>query len=116
MPNPPRLSALPAALFLAGLGLSLHYGNEWRALPRYSAAEIAQSVELNLALDLRRQAPDAPPPDEAALDRLRERIGTELRAEIERERREVLRGFGAGALALALSLGQMFWLRRQASR
>lgn len=115
MPNPPRLSALPAALFLAGLGLSLHYGNEWRALPSYSAAEIAQSVELNLALDLRRQAAGASP-DDAELDRMRERISAELRAEIERERREVLRGFGAGALALGLSLGQMFWLRRQASR
>ena len=108
----PPLAGFPAALFLAGLGLSLYYADAWWRLPSYSEQDIAASVELNLAMDLqsRGKSPQAIPEPELAL--MRQGLRQELDTQITVERREVQRGFAAGATALLLSLGQMFWLRR----
>jgi len=109
----PRLAGLPAALFLTGLGLSLYFGNQWRLLPTYTEADIAQSVELNLAMDLQRQGQTAPG-DVARLAALRSTLDMELRAEIAHERQEILKGLAAGAAALMISLMQMIWSYRLA--
>lgn len=110
----PRLAGFPAALFLTGLGLGLYYADAWWRLPQYSESDIAASVELNMAMDLRRQGLTAIPTAEESA--LRIRLKQELRQEIARERNEALRGLGAGVLALVLSLGQLFWWRRHAAR
>lgn len=109
----PRLTALPAVLFLVGLGLSLHYGHAWWRLPVYSEDDIAASVELNLAMDLQRGRSLAAAPDSAALSGLRRQLEQELRSEIKKERLEVMQAFAGSLGALALSIGQMYWLRRR---
>ncbi|TAJ55766.1 MAG: hypothetical protein EPN60_02970 [Nevskiaceae bacterium] len=109
----PKLTALPATLFLVGLGLSLHYGNAWWRLPSYTEEDIAASVELNLAMDLQRGHATTPGGDRGELAALRGQLDQELRAEIKRERREVMQAFAGGIGALILSVAQMYWLRRR---
>lgn len=109
----PRLAGFPAALFLTGLGLSMYFGNQWRILPTYSEEEIAQSVELNLAIDLQRQGQQASV-DDPKLVSLRAKLDSEVRDEIAREQKEIFKGLAAGSVALLISLMQMIWLRRAA--
>lgn len=110
--NKPTLSAFPAALFLAGLGLTMHYGYVLWKLPVYDETAVDQSVELNLAMDLRRLPPGRL--TVAELDRRRAALREEIRSEIRRERREAMQATVGGLGALALALGQFVWLRRQA--
>ncbi len=110
-----RFSAIPALLFSVGLGLVFYYGSLWAQLPVYSPAEIAQSVEINLALDLQRRGATMAA-DSLEAQRLREALHTELLAEIQRERREAQRLVGAGLVALLMGLTQMFLLRRMTAR
>ena len=111
----PRLTALPAVLFLVGLGLSLHYGHAWWRLPVYSEDDVAASVDLNLAMDLQRRS-GGTPLDVASLEAMRRKVDQEIRADIAHDREGVQRGFAAGTAALLLSLSHMLWLRRLAGR
>ena len=113
--NKPTLSAFPAALFLAGLGLTMNYGYALWKMPAYSETDVEQSVELNLAMDLRR----LPPSSALAvseLDRRRATLREEIRTEIRRERREAMQALAGGLGALVLSVGQFVWLRHGASK
>ena len=110
-----RLAGFPAALFAAGLGLTMYFGYGWWQLPSYSDAEIEQSVELNLAMDMQHRGPTLAR-DAATVDRLRQQVGDEVRGDIRRERQEQLRGFAAGLIALVLSLGQLVYLQLSARR
>ena len=106
-----RFSALPALMFAVGLGLVFYYGDIWYGLPRYSEAEIEQSVELNLALALRAQAASV------LVNRAtRDSIRAELLAEIRQEQRDAQQGFAIGVVVCAVGLLQMLMLRRMAQR
>jgi hypothetical protein len=77
-------------------------------LPQYSEADIDASAELNLQLDLQRQ-PGAP--DAAALASLRAKTRADVVAGIERERRQVETGLGAGLIALVAAVGNLVLMR-----
>jgi uncharacterized membrane protein YphA (DoxX/SURF4 family) len=109
----PRFAAFPALLFAIGLGLSLHYGHAWLRMPDYSEAEIEQSVELNLALALRRQPPATAP---TGLDTQRGLIREALRDEIQQERWQIQSRVALGLILLTAGFAQMWLLRRAASR
>lgn len=108
----PRLTALPAVLFLVGLGLSLHYGHAWWRLPVYSEEDIAASVELNLAMDVQNGRVAATSSNPGEIASVRKRLEQELRSEIKRERLQVMQAFAGGVVALILSIIQMYWQRR----
>lgn len=93
----------------------MYFGYGWWQLPVYSEAEIEQSVDLNLAMDLQHRGP-ALAHDTATVERLRQQLADEVRGEIRRERQEQLRGFAAGLIALVLSVGQLAYLRLSAKQ
>lgn len=101
----PRLTALPAALFLGGLGLSLYGAQALWNLPAYSELDIEHSVELNLAMDLRRE----PITNQGALsaqsiEQRRQLLASEIREEISKERREPLQTLLIGLVMLSFAL------------
>lgn len=103
---------MPFMLLAIGIGLSSYYGRQWQQLPRYSEDELAASTELNLRLDLQRRSEIL---SAEALQRRREQIGAELRADIARERTQIETGLGAGLIALVIAGGNfmlMLLLRR----
>lgn len=101
-PPPAAVGALVAAL---GFGLALWHGWDWYQLQRWTAAEIEQSVDLNLALDLSRTQTAAPSAEETHA--MRDRIRAELQAEIEKEL-EKPRGYVVAGVIIGLfGLGQM---------
>jgi hypothetical protein len=109
--NPRALAFLLAAV---GIGLAAYYGERLRTLPAWTDAEIEQSVELNLQLELQRRGPHLQPAGER-LERLREALRAEVVAEIGRERAKLERGLGIGLLMLVLGAGQWLaglWLQR----
>lgn len=113
----PRFSVLPAMMFAVGLGLVFYYGDLWHGRPVYSAAELEQSAELNLMLDLHRQGPaKVAELDQAAVQALRQKMLDEVQAEILREQRDIQRGLGTGVVLAMLGLLQMWLIRRAASR
>lgn len=93
------------ALAAAGLGLLAWYGEQLWRLPAWSEAEIEQSVELNLALELQRRGPHLRPEGER-LDDLRRTLRQEVEAEIRHDRRQLERWVGFGALLTVFGLGQ----------
>lgn len=107
----PKLTALPATLFLVGLGLSLHYGHAWWRLPVYTEQELENSVELNLALDLQREHRDQPVSD-SELSKRREQLRAEVLALVDAEKKEKQSGLTAGLLMLILCLSYFVWLSR----
>jgi hypothetical protein len=111
----PKLTALPATLFLVGLGLSLHYGHAWWRLPVYTEQELENSVELNLALDLQREHRDQPASD-SELAKRREQLRAEVLALVYAEKKEKQSGLTAGLLMLTLSLSYFVWLTRARPR
>ncbi len=111
----PRFAAIPALFFAVGLGMMFYYGDLCYQLPVYSQAEIEQSVELNLVLDLR-QRDTALVADPAQLTQRRADIRSSLLTEIQQEQWQAQRGIGIGLILLAMGLGQMFVLRRYATR
>ena len=112
MPKP-RLAAFPAALFLAGLGLSLYYADAWWRLPTYSEAEVMQSVELNLAIDLRREiGNNSPPLTEDSVRMRRQQLESEIRREIATDRRVALRNMLVGLAVLLAAIVQLKLLTR----
>lgn len=96
--NPKIFSALAISI---GIGLCGYYGLQWYELPRWSEAELAQSVELNLALDLKRMGPLLEPKGKR-LETLRQIVRSEVETEINRDRNAIWRGLLAGLVALAL--------------
>jgi hypothetical protein len=114
LPRNPRAFGLVLAAI--GLGVVLWYGEQRARLPQWSEAEIAQSVELNLQLDLQRRGPHLQP-GEDRLEALRRTLRAEVEAEIRREREQLDRWIGAGLLLLVFGAGQWFAdvLRRRAS-
>ena len=110
--NPRAFAFVLAAV---GLGLVAFYGEQRWRLPAWSEAEIAQSVELNLALELQQRGPHLQPAGER-LDALRRTLRAEIEAEIRRERAEPERWIGLGLLLIVLGAGQWIAdvLRRRA--
>lgn len=98
--------AMAFVLIAFGLGLTAWYGEQWYRLPQWSEAEIAQSVELNLSLDLQRLGPHLQPTGER-LAELRGRVRAEVEAEIGRERHEIERWLGLGLVLIVLGAGQL---------
>ena len=92
-------------LVAAGLGLLGYYGEQRYRLPEWSEAEIEQSVDLNLALELQRRGPHLQPTGER-LEALRHTLRAEVEAEIRQDRRELERWIGLGALLVVFGLGQ----------
>jgi hypothetical protein len=107
----PRLLAF--LLVAVGIGLAAYYGElRWR-LPAWSDAEIEQSVELNLSLELQRRGPHLQPgPDR--VEALRAMVRAEIEAEIRRERQEPERWIGLGLLLVVVGLG--LWAREVLAR
>lgn len=110
----PRFALAPALLFAVGLGMAIHHADIWSRLPEFSAAELEQSVEVNLAIDLQQHSGRATPSD-GELRALRRQIRAELDAEIIHERRAAQRGFATGFSLLLAGLALMIWLRRMAA-
>jgi len=114
-PQKPRLAALPAMMFAAGLGMVFWYGHALWTLPAYSPAEIEQSVELNLMLDLqRRDASFAT--DAVKLSQLRTQLHGEVTAAIASDKRQLQRYIGVGLVLTLMGLTQMMLLHRMAAR
>lgn len=111
----PRLAALPAILFAGGLGMVFWYGHALSELPRYSPAEIEQSVELNLMLDLQRRDPTFAN-DSGKVSQLRMQLHDEVTAAIAQDKTELQRYIGAGVVMTLVGLAQMLLLRRMAAR
>ena len=102
----PRVFAF--LLIAVGVGLIGYYGEQRWRLPAWSEAEIEQSVELNLALDLQRRGPYLQPAGER-LEQLRDALRAEVRAEIRRDRENLERWIGFGAILCVL--GAAHWLK-----
>ncbi len=111
----PRLQMLPAMMFAVGLGMAMHNGYTLWRLPHYSAAEIEQSTEFNLAADLTRREPGFAA-DAAQVERLRAQVRGEVVAAIAAERRGPQRYAAIGLLLSALGLAQLLLLRRFGAR
>lgn len=98
--------ALAFFLLAAGGGLFAWYGEQWYRLPQWSEAEIAQSVELNLALDEQRRG-SLLPLDAEKRERLRALVRAEVEADIRRDRDALAKWMGLGAVLMVLGLGQL---------
>jgi len=110
--NPRAFAFVLAAI---GLAVAAWHGEQRLRLPQWSAAEIEQSVELNLQLELQRRGPHLQPQGERLGD-LRRALRAEVEAEIRRERDTLDRWIGLGLLLLVFGVAQ--WagdaLRRRA--
>lgn len=93
-------------LIAIGLGLLGYYGEQRWRLPTWSEAEIEQSVELNLALDLRHRGPHLQPAGEK-LEALRRAIRAEVEADIRLERENLESWMGVGAILCMLGAGHL---------
>lgn len=98
-----------------GLGICLYYGMEWYELPRYTEAEIDQSTELNLQMDLQRMGAHLQPktPDELAI--MRAKLRYEITDSIKQQNDKVHLRFSVGLIALIIGVGQLFssWMIQQ---
>jgi cytochrome P450 len=101
--------ALAFVLLAAGVGLLGYYGEQRYRLPQWSEAEIAQSVELNLAMDLQRRGPHLQPAGER-LQQLRDSIRAEVEAEIRSERETLDKWIGLGLVLVVLGAGQLVYV------
>lgn len=102
--NPRAFAFLLTAI---GVGLVAYYGEQLWRLPQWNETEIAQSVELNLAVELQRRGPHLQPTGER-LEALRRTLRAEIEAEIRRDRLPLERWIGFGAMLIVFGLGQ--WL------
>lgn len=110
-----RFTALPALLFAVGLGMLMFHGHAWWRLPAYSADDIEQSVELNMAIDLQRRATTGGFSPEQ-VERLRAQVRDEVVAAIAADQNEALRYMGIGLLLTLMGLSMMWLLNRMAAR
>ncbi|WP_157622770.1 hypothetical protein [Solimonas soli] len=97
-------SAFPFMLLIAGVGLTGWYGLQWTKLPKYSDADLAASVELNVQLELQSQRAQT---TQEGIERLRAQTRQDLLADIAHERQEVETGLGAGLIALVAGIGNL---------
>ncbi len=111
----PPFATLPALLFAVGLGMAFYFGEAWWRLPVYSAADVAASADLNLALEYRQPRPASEMTAEALAAR-RTAIEAELAAQIAEERSHVQSYCLIGLVMAAVGLAQMVLLRRMAGR
>lgn len=113
-PGLPPAGAVGALIAAIGLGIALWFGWDWYQLPRWSEAEITQSVELNLAMDLARMPAESVPYDEQA--RMRTILRSEIEAAVDAES-ELLRGYTLAGLLMAgfglIQMGIRNWLSRK---
>jgi hypothetical protein len=93
-------------LFVTGLALASYYGWAWMELPVYTEADIEESVQLNLAIELSQRGPHLQPSPEG-LERLGTRIRQEIEGRIQQERETVQRRFGIGLLLLVVGLSRL---------
>ena len=99
--NPRAFAFLLVAI---GLGLVAWYGEQRWSLDPWNEAEIEQSVELNLTLELQRRGPHLQPSNQR-LAELRRALRAEVEAEIRREREQPERWIGLGLLLVVLGGG-----------
>lgn len=97
--------ALAFFLLASGTALLGWYGEQWYNLPKWTETELEQSVELNFAIEQQRRGPSLPLEGEKA-DRMREVLRGEIQAEIRKDRADVERWIGLGAVLVVLGLGQ----------
>lgn len=93
-------------LFVAGLALASYYGWAWMELPAYTEADIEESVQLNLAIELAQRGPHLQPTPER-MERLSARIREEIEGRIAQERETVQRRFGIGLLLVVVGLSRL---------
>src|ERR1043166_3344465 len=91
--------ALPALMLLGGLGLAVYYGYAWYRTPTFNAAEIEQSTEISLAIDLARMGPQLRPQGDE-LEKLRAMVRAEVEADLQRDARTAQERFAAGLIAM----------------
>lgn len=101
----PRLFAF--VLIAAGVGLIGYFGEQRWRLPERSDPDIEESVELKLAMELHRRGPHLQPTGER-LNGLYATVRAETEAAIRRERYEIERWIGLGALLCVFGAGR--WL------
>jgi hypothetical protein len=101
----PRLFAF--LLMAIGVGLIGYFGEQRWRLPEWTEADIEESVQLKLALELHQRGPHLQPTRER-LEELHATVRAETEASIRRERRDVERWIGLGALMCMLGAGR--WL------
>lgn len=115
---PRNPSALAALFIAAGAGLVAYYGEQRWRLPEWNEAEIEQSVELNLAIELQRRGPHLQPSGER-LEQLRHTLREEVQADIRQERATPERWIGVGLLLMVTGIGNVVgaaWARRAPPR
>jgi len=101
--------ALPALMLVGGLGLAGYYGWAWYRAPTLTEAEITQSTDVNLAIDLARMGPQLQPQGEK-LAQLRAIVRAEVEADLRRETRDAQSGFGVGLVAMVFGAGGLVFL------
>lgn len=82
---------------IIGISLSAYYGHALMTWDDLSEAEIEQSVEINLAMDLNRRGPHLQP-DEETRARMRKQIRAEIVGERAVAKEKIERRLGVGLL------------------
>jgi hypothetical protein len=106
---------LAFVLIIAGLGLCAWFGEQWYRLPEWSEAEIQQSVDLNLTMDVQRMGPQLAPTGEK-LEQLRGIVRAEVEGAIKREREMPLRWVADGLMLIVAGLSNLLFARLAAKR
>jgi len=99
---------LAIILIAAGIGLCLWFGEEWYSLPQWSEAEIQQSADLNVAMDVQRMSPQLAPTGER-LEQLRRTVRAEVASEIKREHEKPLRWVAGGLMLIVAGLSNLLF-------
>ena len=102
--RPPMLGFF---ILCVGLGICLYYGMEWYELPTYTEAEIAQSTELNLQLDLQRMGDHLRPQNKDEMELMRAKLRAEITGSIKEQSDEVHLRFSVGLIAIVIGFGQL---------
>lgn len=102
-------------ILCVGLGICLYYGMEWYELPTYTEAEIEQSTELNLQMDLQRMGEHLRPKTKEDLELMRARLRAEITGAIKEQSDTVHLRFSVGLIALIIGIGQLLssWLMQK---
>ncbi len=109
--QPPRapVGAVGALVSAIGFGVALWHG--WDLTQdRYSAQDVAQSVDLNLAMDLSR-IPDQVLSEDQLIER-RERIHQGVQAQIQAEKKQTRSNALAGLIVGFVGLAQIWAARK----
>ena len=98
-----------------GIGICLYYGMEWYELPRYTEAEIEQSTELNMQLDLQRMGDHLRPQTRDEMELMRAKLRAEITGSIKEQSDKVHLRFSVGLIAVVIGIGQLVssWMLRR---